>query len=214
MFEIAQIADHKHSWEKVISTYERYRKKYDFDYILEYKLGTLYDHAALQQEQGTSSSKRYIYRAKQAYLRATEKKPDHPLPYLGLARCSSISGDHQEAVVRAKEAYKRAEQQPDSKRGALGIGQFYEKLGDYQQAEEWYQQEMRDLGKDDLGANANLMLFYHRHGHNEKAKPLAKRVKRLLEDELKKPVYNNEDDNQTVEYLRSTIRSILTSTSS
>jgi len=187
LFDITAKADATRKYQWAVDIFERYNKEYNFDLNLKYKLGLLYDHLAIIKSSKIKNQRRremfmrkYLGKAESIYREILKEEKNNLLAFRGLARVYEAQGKYREAIQHALRSYRIMSKLPKNKRGPLGIGSFYESVGDKKKAEEWYKKELTLLGKNDIGANANLMNFYRRIDKFENALPYAEKSERLL----------------------------------
>ena len=215
---VAMEADAKRKYRWAISIYEKYNKEYLFDENLKYKLALFYDHLVIFKIEKIKNTrkrkyllKQYIEKAKEIYEDIYKNNPKYPLAPRGLSRIYQILGDTKKALRFAILSYRLMKLLPRNQRGSLAIGNIYLTMGDFKNAEKWFKKELNYLGKNDLGANTNLMICYLMNKQYKKALPYALRAEKLLTKELKKPIYKgfkNIKTNKTIELLQKTIEII------
>lgn len=209
-------ADARRKYRWAIDIFEKYRRQFPFDEKLEYKLGFLYDHLAIfktaklrKRKQRRELIDRYLKTARIIYQGILRKNPRYALAWHGLSRVYQMRGDYRKAISYELKAYKLLRKRPKSKRGILGIGNIYLQKGDYKMAEYWFEKELLDLGRNNLGANANLMKFYIETKNYKEALPYALRTEQLLKKELGGSFYKKADrNNKTIKLLKRQIEEI------
>ncbi len=198
-------------YQRAISIYERYYKKYHFDANQKYRMGLLYDHRAMQV--GAKKKKvfnAYLNKARKLYEEILKEKPSFYHALYGIGRVYSAKGDYKMALKFQIKAYNRMLKLPRSKRGALAIGYLYERLGDYKNAEKWYLREYHDTPKDDFGTALNLFQFYRKRDDLKKALRYGLRTEKLIKTEYKRKVYKGMKMNSSefVKEIKKSIREI------
>lgn len=216
--KVAMEADAKRKYRWAIFIYEKYNKKYFFDENLKYKLALFYDHLIIFKIEKIKNVrkrnrllKQYAEKAKRIYEDIYKQNPKYPLAPRGLSRVYQILGDTKKSIRFAILSYRLMKLLPKNQRGSLAIGNIYLTMGDFKNAEKWFKKELNYLGKNDLGANANLMICYLTNKQYKKALPYALRAEKLLAKELKKPIYKwfkNAKTNKTIELLKKRIEII------
>ncbi|MDP2629099.1 MAG: hypothetical protein Q8P45_00135 [Candidatus Harrisonbacteria bacterium] len=196
--KILQTADAKRKYRWAIDLFEKYRKHYQFDDDLEYRLGLLYDHLVIfkiSRKKDTKSknllSKKYLKKAQNIYQEIHRKNPEHFLALHGLRRIHEISGNYKQAIKFGIKAYELTKKLPKTQRRALAVGNIFYLKGDFKNAEKWFKKELVSLGENNLSANANLLMFYNDMKAYKKALPYALKTEKLLRMELKKGIYKN-----------------------
>ncbi len=221
---VAIEADAKRKYRWAILIYEKYNKKYLFNENFKYKLALFYDHLILfktEKIRNTQKRKRllrqYAEKAKEIYEDIYKHNPKYPLALRGLSRIYQILGDSKKALRFAILSYHLMKSLPKNQRGSLAVGNIYLTMGDFKNAEKWFKKELNYLGKNSLGANANLMICYLVNKQYKKALPYALRTEKLLIKELKNPIYNkfkNAKTNKTIKLLQKRIEIIKKESSS
>ncbi|MDR3582152.1 MAG: tetratricopeptide repeat protein [Candidatus Pacebacteria bacterium] len=179
------IANVRYRW--AIDVFERYRRKFELGKGLDYRLGLLYDHLAMQSK--GKAKEHYLREARALYENILKSDPTFFHALYGIGRIYSIRGNYRKALDFQKKAYRQMMKLPKSEHGALGIGNIYRILGDLKNAERWFLKEYRDTPKDDFGTPHNLFRFYEQIGETKKALRWALVTEKLLETEYKKDVY-------------------------
>lgn len=187
---IFRLADAHRKYRWAIDIYNRYRKKYVLDWQFEYNLGLFYDHLVIfktsrikDKSKRERLTKLYLGEALLLYEGILKTEPSNVLALRGLGRVHEAQGDYVSALRYALKAYKLLQRTPKPKRGSLAIGNIYLQQKKYHRAEEWFKKELVDLGENNFGANANLMIFYDVIGNYKKALPFALRTEKLLAKE-------------------------------
>ncbi|MEK7193685.1 MAG: hypothetical protein AAB652_02745 [Patescibacteria group bacterium] len=218
LFKVLQAADAKRKYRWAIDVYEHYRKVYSFDDALDYRLALLYDHLVifkieklLDKTKKQKFLKKYLKKAENIYRAIVKRNPDYHLAFHGLSRVYQARAQYRKAIMYAKRAYALLKKLPKKRRGVLGIGNVFLLAGDHKNAEKWFKKELNDLGKNHLGANANVMMFYLQTNNLKKGLPYALKTEKLLTSELAKPIYrgvNTGSSNKTIGLLRKRIDKI------
>lgn len=177
------LADASRNYRKAIGIFNKYSARYNLPADFKYKYGMLYDHLAIKiikkGKRGRYIS-RYLDKAENLYKEALIKDPGYLLGFRGLARVYEVRKKYKVAIKYALTAYKLWRKLPRNKKGALGIGSFYEVIGDYKNAEKWYKRELKELGDKDIGAVFNIFMFYKRVGEKDKANAYGKKAVPIL----------------------------------
>lgn len=184
-------ADARRSYRRGISIFEQFKKRRLFDEQFNYYLGTLYDHFVIFQLPRLKNKKwrrelasKYIERAEEIYRKILESNKNSIYALRGLARISEIKKDSKSATKYALRAYRRMLMLPKNKRWPLAIGSSFETSKDYKKAEQWYKKELKMLGENNLGAIANLMMFYARRNEFKKGFSYVQKTEKLLMQHL------------------------------
>ena len=127
-------------------------------------------------------AKKYLKKAISAYQEILQKNPNYFLALYGIGRVFEIRKQYKKALHYRLRAYSLMKKSASKNKplSLLAIGGTYEAMKDYKNAEKWFKQELKDLGANDLGANANLFSFYERRNSYRKAYPYAIKTEKLL----------------------------------
>lgn len=174
-------ADAKRAYASAAKIFERYHNQYEFSDNMEYKLGLLYDHRAMQLKRSAPQrAKKLYHKAEAIYRGILARNPNFLFAHHGLARVFGELKRYDAAIHHELQAYRLVQKLPKRKRGALGVGGIYLSKGDYKNAEKWFLKEMGELGSNDVGAVANVLMFYIKIKEYEKAFPYAMRLEKIL----------------------------------
>lgn len=217
--QVMQEADAKRKYRWAITIYERFNTLYSFDEHLQYILGLLYDHLAIfkteklkNQQKKVKLLKKYFSKAKQIYEAILKKNPNNALALHGLQRVYESQHDYIKGLYFGKKAYAAMQRFPSRQKRTLAIGNTYLLMGDDKNAEKWFKKELKDRGKNNLSAQANLLLFYNETKNYPKAKYHARITEKLLKREFQKPIYKNmntSQNNATLKFIDEQIRKAL-----
>ena len=86
-------------------------------------------------------------------------------------------------------------------RGSLAVGNIFLTKGDYKNAEKWFLMEVKELGSGDVGAVANVLMFYVKTKKYRKALPYAMRLERILKKMGIVQKSDTQGDNKTIDML-------------
>ena len=144
-----------------------------------YRLGQLYDHLAMKDEE---NKEKHEKKALNIYNKILEINPESQKATWGIARVYWHRFS-EEAVPYAKKAYKLAKKNKD-KYGlyAQHIGLVYESLENYNKAEKWLKKGL-ELEPDNWEMYLNLLVFYRLISDFEKSKEIAKKLNKLYKKE-------------------------------
>lgn len=179
-----------------INQLEKYRKSYSFDDKLLYALGLIYDHRGMQISG-------HLYSQKPRVSPQRKKKSDYCFGMAGKIFHDILSRDPKNTnalfrlgvLFELKKRYKQALKfklkayrigtKDKEKRIPLLIGFTYLKMGKKREAEKWIKRELELLGKEEVSANLNILLFFFLTKEYKKALPYALKAEKLLKSQRK-----------------------------
>ncbi len=173
-------------YSKALQQHQKAKKKYTFSIAQNSRLATLYDHAATKTHHSKLKGE-YLQLADELYREILEENPFDASALRGIGKINEMLGDKKLADIFFNKAFAALKKAPQSSRGALGIGGFFDDRGDSRSAEKWFLREFDLL--QDFGSAMNLFLFYYSKGINKETKRTAQLTERLMKEEFKKPQY-------------------------
>lgn len=193
-------ADAKRSYRKGIDIYERYRDTYLFDNDLEYNRAFLYDHAAIFSEKNSSLKRRYFEKAERIYTEILSRDKNHRGALNGMCRIyMEYRKDLKKALFYCKKLFASIKKLKKDERAVSCVGNVYLYAKDYPRAELWFKKDLVLVGRNNVAANVNLLIFYNTVGDYKRARVVARKVRELLRNELKKPIYMKIGASKTIE---------------
>jgi len=195
-------ADAKRTYATAIRVFERYHNQYEFPDNVEYNLGLLYDHRAMQLKRKSPQKATRLYqRAEDIYRAIIVRSPDFLFAHHGLARVLGEMKQYDEAIRHELWAHRLVQKLPKKMRGSLAVGSIFLTKGDYKNAEKWFLREVKELGSGDVGAVANVLMFYVKTKKYRKALPYARRLERILKKMGIVQKSGAQGDNKTIDML-------------
>lgn len=177
------------SYNKPISVFKNYFKRYEFDEDLMYQFGMIYDHLGQKFRylslRSTSKGKKkdylkksdeYFRKAMDIYKTMLKTNPKSYWAIYGIGKVYRAKRNFKKALYYAKKAYRM------SKGDISGVGVIYQKMGDDKKALEWFKKELRDRGENDYGALINFISISNRR-YREKMRRYAENLKRHFDRE-------------------------------
>lgn len=195
---------------RAVKAFQKHEHIYQFDEDLYLKLGLIYDHIA--QVYSNKNKKRDAMRlenkALKIYKNIFSKNPNSHKAVKYIGHIYRNRGLIDKAIKYHLKAYRFIEKLKIDKKkaGIMGIGLLYEIKGDKRRAEYWYKKDLENLGKNNFGANWNLLCFYIGAKQHKKAFRFALSTEKLLKKEPS--MLRNSKWGRYVFHISKTIRAI------